>query len=77
MTISNFKNILSVPNEEPLKSMLEKMNEFMIKLTEDLHLKSLEASLKAFDEKSLMTARSYCCLGRHYQNHGNHEVIFF
>lgn len=74
MIICNFKNILSVPDEEPLKTKLTTMNDYMTDMTEKLHLKSLDASLKAVNENSLLTARSYCCLGRHYQNYGNYFV---
>lgn len=48
----------------------------MLKEAEDLHSKALDVSLKAVGEKALLTAKSYCNLGRLYQSQEKYMVIF-
>lgn len=52
------------------------MKKDMLYEAEVLHLKALEVSLKAVGEKALLTAKSYCNLGRLYQSQEKYEVIF-
>jgi len=48
----------------------------MLNEAEALHLKALDVSLKAVGVKALLTAKSYCNLGRLYQSQEKYEVIF-
>lgn len=49
----------------------------MLKEAEKLHLKALDISKNLIGEKSLLTAKAYCNLGRLYQTQQRHLVIFF
>jgi hypothetical protein len=55
--------------------MLEKIKKDMLNEAEVLHLKALEVSLNAVGEKALLTAKSYCNLGRLYQSQEKYMVI--
>lgn len=61
---------------EGIKRMLEKIKKDMLNEAEALHLKALEVSLNAVGEKALLTAKSYCNLGRLYQSQEKYMVIF-
>lgn len=61
--------------QELRKSLLQSKTS-MLDEAEALHLKALEVSLKAVGEKALLTAKSYCNLGRLYQSQDKFMVIF-
>jgi len=48
----------------------------MLNEAEALHLKALEVSLQAVGMKALLTAKSYCNLGRLYQSQEKYTVLF-
>lgn len=47
----------------------------MLNKAEGLQLKAFYVSLKAVGEKALLTAKSYCNLGRLYQSQEKYTVI--
>lgn len=49
----------------------------MLTEAETLHSKALDVSLNVVGEKALLTAKSYCNLGRLYQSQGKFSVILF
>lgn len=51
-----------------IKRLLERMKRNMLNEAEALHLKALQVSLQAVGVKALLTAKSYCNLGRLYQS---------
>ncbi|CAI6343297.1 unnamed protein product [Macrosiphum euphorbiae] len=51
-----------------IKRLLERMKKNMLNEAEALHLKALKVSLQAVGVKALLTAKSYCNLGRLYQS---------
>ncbi|XP_060840464.1 amyloid protein-binding protein 2 isoform X2 [Rhopalosiphum padi] len=51
-----------------IKRLLERMKKNMLNEAEALHLKALQVSLQAVGVKALLTAKSYCNLGRLYQS---------
>lgn len=55
--------------------MLEATKKDMLNEAETLHLKALDVSLNAVGEKALLTAKSYCNLGRLYQSQEKYTVI--
>lgn len=75
---NNFKNKINFPGlrNEGVKRLLEKMKKNMLIEAEELHSKALEVSLNAVGEKALLTAKSYCNLGRLYQSQEKYTVIF-
>lgn len=48
----------------------------MLREAEALHLKALDVSIKAVGVNTLLTAKSYCNLGRVYQSQKEYIVIF-
>jgi len=56
--------------------MFEKMKKNMLNKAKALHLIALEVSLQAVGVKPLLTAKSYCNLGRFYQSQKKYLVIF-
>ncbi|KAL5242886.1 hypothetical protein ACI65C_010296 [Semiaphis heraclei] len=56
-----------------IKRLLERMKRNMLNEAEALHLKALDVSLKAVGVKALLTAKSYCNLGRLYQSQEKYE----
>lgn len=59
-----------------IKRLLERMKRNMLNEAEALHLKALKVSLQAVGVKALLTAKSYCNLGRLYQSQEKYMVIF-
>lgn len=53
---------------------MNQVQESMLQEAEDLHLKALEVSLQVVGEKALLTAKSYCNLGRLYQSREKYAV---
>lgn len=47
----------------------------MLKEAECLHLRALDVSLDVVGKENLLTAKSYCNLGRLYQSQENYQVI--
>lgn len=54
---------------------LLRMKRNMLNEAEKLQLKALNVSLKAVGEKALLTAKSFCNLGRLYQSQEKYMVL--
>lgn len=57
-----------------MKKLLQKTHKNMLDEAEVLHSKALEVSLQVVGEKALLTAKSYCNLGRLYQSQEKYDV---
>lgn len=58
-----------------MKRMLKKMKKHMLNEARILQENALRVSLNAVGEKALVTAKSYCNLGRLYQSQEKYKVI--
>lgn len=57
-----------------MRRLLKKTHKNMLDEAEVLHSKALEVSLQVVGEKALLTAKSYCNLGRLYQSQEKYAV---
>lgn len=73
----SLRYILSVANILPFMKVLKEIYSCLLDISERLHIKTLNISLRILGENAMLTAKSYCCLGRHYESEENYTVQFF